>query len=260
MRVCAVSFLNTVPLVWGLLRGPQRGLFDLTFSVPSVCADRLASGDVDIGIVPCAELDRLKLDFIPDVGIACHGAVRSILLISKVPLSSIRTLAADVSSRTSVMLARIVLAEQYGSLPVVLTRPPVLPEMLREADAALIIGDPALRLQPAQLPYNVLDLGAAWLTLTGLPMVFAVWAGNPSRITNSVRSAFVQSCQYGLGRIEEIVTDLYGSHGFPVATAREYLTRYIRFELGPLELKGLAAYRQLVADFRVRDAVLISAS
>src|SRR3982750_3321324 len=82
MRVCAVSYLNTVPLVWGFVRGPQKDLFHLSFSVPSVCADRLQAGDVDIGIVPCAELDRLRRAFLPDVGIACRGAVRSILLIS----------------------------------------------------------------------------------------------------------------------------------------------------------------------------------
>src|SRR4051794_7984704 len=159
MRVCAVSYLNTVPLVWGFVRGPQRSLFQLTFSVPSVCADRLESGDVDIGIVPCAELDRLGLDFLPDVGIACRGAVRSILLISKVPPGQIRTLAADVSSRTSVMLARILLAERYGTVPRVITVAPDLESMLAQSDAALIIGDPALRLDPASLPWQVLDLG-----------------------------------------------------------------------------------------------------
>src|SRR5688572_2282174 len=94
-RVCAVSYLNTVPLVWGALNGPQKDVFDLTFSVPSVCADRLASGEVDIGIVPCAELPSLGMEFVPDVGIACRGPVRSILLISKVEPSLIRTLAAD---------------------------------------------------------------------------------------------------------------------------------------------------------------------
>src|SRR5688572_30479547 len=100
-RVCAVSFLNTVPLVWGMLHGEQKGAFDLSFSVPSVCADRLASGEVDIGIVPCAELPRLGMEIIPDVGIACRGAVRSILLISKVDPRRIATLASDSSSRTS---------------------------------------------------------------------------------------------------------------------------------------------------------------
>src|SRR5215217_7874687 len=84
-RVCAVSFLNTVPLVWGMLHGPQAGVFDLSFSVPSECADRVARGDADLGILPVAEIQRLALPYLSDVGIACTGAVRSILLITKVP-------------------------------------------------------------------------------------------------------------------------------------------------------------------------------
>jgi len=250
MRVCAVSFLNTVPLVWGMERGPQAGVFDLSYSVPSVCADRLESGDVDIGIVPCAELDRLGLEFLPDVGIACRGPVRSILLISRVPVRQIRTLAVDVSSRTSVMLAHIVLAERYGVTPMTAVMPPDLNSMLDSADAALIIGDPALAISPDALPGVVLDLGAEWFALTGLPMVFAVWAGRPEHINESVRQTFLDSCRYGTSRIGEIASDPVVRRGFPQAVVREYLTRYIRFELGPEELRGLEAYRQYVAEFR----------
>src|SRR5829696_4773005 len=113
-RVCAVSYLNTQPLVWGMLHGKQQNRFELTFCVPAECADRLAAGTADIGIVPCAELPRLGLEIIRGTGIACHGPVRSILLISRVPPGQIRTLATDSSSRTSVMLARILLAKRFG--------------------------------------------------------------------------------------------------------------------------------------------------
>lgn len=260
MRVCAVSFLNTVPLVWGFLKGAQRGVFDLSFSVPSVCADRLESGEVDIGIVPCAELQRLRLDYFPDVGIACHGAVRSILLISRVAPGSIRTLAVDSSSRSSVQLARIILEERYSGSPRIITMPPDLDSMLSAADAALIIGDPALRLDPAALPYLVLDLGAEWLGLSGLPMVFAVWAGRPACLTPRARAAFADSCRYGLERIEEIVRDREASHGFPADVAREYLTRYIHFSLGPLELRGLSEYTRLVRSLQTRVPDLIPAT
>src|SRR3974377_1976377 len=92
LRVCAVSYLNTTPLVWGMLRGAQRGLFELDFRVPSECADALASGEADIGIVPSFELTRQDLEIIPGAGIACHGAVRSILLISTPPAGPLRTL------------------------------------------------------------------------------------------------------------------------------------------------------------------------
>lgn len=260
MRVCAVSYLNTVPLVWGFLHGPWQDFFDLSFSVPSVCADRLEAGSAEIGIVPCAELDRLGLDYFPDVGIACRGAVRSILLITKVSPSRIRTLAVDISSRSSVLLARIILAERYGATPALIAMAPDLASMLETADAALIIGDPALRLDPSTLPYHTLDLGAEWDLLTGLPMVFAVWAGAPSCITAQARDAFRGSCQYGLERLEEIVSNPEACRGFSHHVAREYLTRYIKFNLGPEELSGLEVYRRYASSFRIRDAELVSAS
>src|SRR5689334_13843251 len=159
-----------------MLHGAQRGTFDLSFAIPSECADRLADGRADIGIVPAVELIRQKLDIIRGTGIACRGPVRSILLISKVPFAEIQTFATDSSSRTSVALGRIVLARKYGVEPVLYSRRPHLGSMLEECDAALIIGDAALVLDPAQLPFHVLDLGTEWTVMTGLPMVFAVWA------------------------------------------------------------------------------------
>jgi predicted solute-binding protein len=166
--------------VWGFLHSPDpvlRQTVDLRFALPSECADQLATGEADIGIVPVIEMARQKLDYFRGTGIACHGPVRTILLISKVPYGQIRTLAADAASRTSVMLARVILAEKYGTEPKLVTMPADLAAMLGEADAALIIGDPALHLEPETLPFATLDLGAEWTSMTGLPMVFAVWAG-----------------------------------------------------------------------------------
>ena len=152
-RVSVVSYLNTVPLVWGMLHGEQRGLFDLSFAIPAECADRLESGLADIGIVPAVELNRQKLEIIRGAGIACHGPVRSIFLISKVPYAEIRKLAADSTSRTSVALSRVILARKFGVQPQVQSHAPHLPSMLENADAALIIGDAALVLDPADLPF-----------------------------------------------------------------------------------------------------------
>src|ERR1035438_4394876 len=143
-RVCAVSFLNTTPLVWGMLHGPQKGIFELDFRVPSGCAEQLASGAADIGIVPSFELTRQDLEVIPGVGIACHGAARSILLVSSRPAARIRTLAVDSSSRTDRKSTRLILNQRYGAEPVMTAHAPDLEAMLRVADAALIIGDPAL--------------------------------------------------------------------------------------------------------------------
>ena len=237
-RVCAVEYLNTVPLVWGMLHGEQRKLFDLSFALPSECADRLRQGTADIGLVPSIELTRQNLDIIRGVGIACRGPVRSILLISKVTFSEIRTLAADSSSRTSVALSRIVLSRRYGAEPQLRSERPDLVQMLDHADACLIIGDPALVLDPADLPFHVLDLGAEWVSMTGLPMVFAVWAGRPD-VPDRDAAPFMQSLRFGLAQLEDIVRKEHTRRRITAELAQKYLTRHIVFELGAEEYKGL---------------------
>jgi chorismate dehydratase len=230
-----------------MLHGPQKGLFELEFRIPSECADRLASGEADIGIVPSFELTRQDLDIVPGVGIACHGAVRSILLASSRPAREIRTLAADSSSRTSVQLARVILERRYGASPAITPHAPDLEAMLRTADAALVIGDPALRIDPEQ-PLGagrhalVLDLGTEWMALTGLPMVFAVWAGRKGVVTPEVARAFRESCRYGRERIREIVEAEAPRLGFPAALVREYLEHRIVHELGPREYEGMRLF------------------
>lgn len=244
-RAGAVSYLNTVPLVWGMLHGPQRGQVELSFSIPSVCADKVEQGQLDIGLVPVAEIARQALDLVPGVGISCLGAVRSILLFTRVPWRQVRTLAADRGSRTSVELARVILRERYAVDPEVTSAEPVLQNMLSRADAALIIGDPALRIDPAALPYDWLDLGAEWLALTGLPMVFAAWAGKPgiplARLSNITRASY----EFGRARLPEIVEQEYERRGITHALAGQYLRRHIRYDLGPGEQEGLNAFYEL---------------
>jgi predicted solute-binding protein len=246
LRVSAVSYLNTWPLVWGFLYGPQKGLFDFRFDLPADCAAAVGSGAADIGLVPCAELDRLGLDFLPDLGIACEGPVRSILLFSRRPFREIRTLAADSSSRSSVALARILLAERYGAKPAIVTHPPALDRMLDECDAAVIIGDPALRLDATALPYLSLDLGAEWVLWTGLPMVFAVWAGQKRCLTPQVSATFRASYEWGRGRTEEMIGQAVDKRGFSEDIARDYFTKRIVCELSARHREGLAMFRSLL--------------
>ena len=251
--MCVVSYLNTVPLVWGLLRDPaQGGIFDLRFAVPSVCADQLASGEADIGIVPVIEMGRQKLEFFHNCGIASFGPVRSILLISKVPFNQIRTLATDSGSRTSVMLARIILSERYGTDPQVISHAPDLPAMLKIADAALLIGDAALRVDPAALPFaspplQSIDLGEQWTELTGLPMVFAVWAGRKPHIREPFGDALLESCRYGLAHMDDIVAQEARQRNFPEALVRKYLTHYIRFEFSDPHYAAIETYLERAA-------------
>jgi len=245
LRISAVSYLNTTPLVWGMLHGPQRGLFDLDFRIPAECADQLASGTADIGIVPSFELTRQNLEVIPGAGIACHGAVRSILLVSQHPAAEIRTVALDTSSRTSVQLARVILDRRYGAQPKSIPHPPDLRAMLQQADAALVIGDPALRVDVAAVAkegYCIYDLGTEWWKLTGLPMVFAVWAARPGLITPEVTQAFRESCRFGRDHLDEIVAAESVSRGFPPDVVRDYLSRHIVHELGPREYQGMEQF------------------
>lgn len=243
-RVCAVSYLNTVPLVWGMLRGPQQNVFDVAFAVPSACADKVRSGEADIGIIPAVELLRQNVGIFRGAGIACHGPVRSILLISKVPYPEIRRLATDSGSRTSAALSRIILAERYGARPLVFSLPPALDTMLETADAALLIGDSALRVDIERTPYRVLDLGAEWTQMTGLPMVFAVWAGRAELVIPEYEKTFIESCRYGLAHVDEIVRTEHERRGITAELAREYLTRNIVFELGERDYQGLDLYLQ----------------
>jgi len=259
--VCAVSYLNTVPLVWGLIHSLDpalRDTFDLRFALPSECADQLASGQADIGIVPVIEMARQGLDYFPGTGIACHGPVRSILLVSKVPFREISTLATDSGSRTSAMLAQVILAERFGVRPQVFSHPAVLAEMLGKADAALLIGDAALRVDPARMPFETLDLGAEWVALTGLPMVFAVWAGRKEVIREPYGRIFLDSCRYGLAHMDEIVASEATARQFSEDLVRRYLTRHIVFELGEKDYEGMRLYIQHALDIdRHRDKVMI---
>jgi chorismate dehydratase len=242
--VCAVSYLNTSPLVWGLLHTPLGEAVRVEFALPSLCADHVRDGIADVGIVPVIEMQRQGLDWLPGTGIACRGPVRSILLVSKVPIEKIRTLAADVGSRTSVMLARLILAHRYGATPAVTAMRADLQAMLAGADAALIIGDPALLLDPAALKQNyaVLDLGAEWLEFTGLPMVFAVWAGRAERLRPGLADLFAASCRYGMQHLDDVVAAECPPRGIPIALGRRYLTEHVALELNDRDYEGMRLY------------------
>jgi chorismate dehydratase len=141
-----------------------------------------------------------------------------------------------------VELVRVILQRRYGVTPQSVCHAPDLEAMLHIADAALIIGDPALRLDPATLPWHVYDLGAEWVEMTGLPMVFAVWAGRKGTVTPELVAAFQESCRYGLARLEEIVAAESEARGFAPDLVRQYLTRHIVHELGPRDYQGMELF------------------
>lgn len=241
-RICAVSYLNTAPLVWGLLHGPQKGAAEVSFAIPSECARRVVGGDADLGIVPVIEMDRHGLQPVSELCIACRGEVRSILLFSRRPWSEVRTLAADIGSRTSVELARVVLKERYGASPAVRAMPPELDAMLETADAALLIGDAALSVDPERTGIEYLDLGRAWFELTGLPMVFAVWAGRPGAMAAGLDEVLEGSFSYGQASLDAIIENEAETRGFSRELVARYFERNVTFRLGRAERAGLEAF------------------
>ena len=260
LRVCAVSYLNTAPLVWGFSHGPQRGLYDLRFALPAQCADELRAGSADIGLVPAIELARQPdLLVIPSGVIACRGPVRSVLLISRKPIETIESFAADTSSRTSVALTRVLLARRYGLRPRVRPYPPRIDDMLEVADAGLIIGDPALRLDPGQAdwrgqPLFVYDLGAEWVEMTGLPMVFAVWAVKNLAANPALPLLFQASLDFGLSHLDDIVEQESVSRNLPPELVRDYLAHNTTFEFGEAEQRSLALFLRSAFELGVVDS------
>ena len=259
LRVCAVSYLNTAPLVWGFTHGPQRGLYDLRFELPAACADALKAGDADIGLVPVIELaNQPDLLVLPGTSIAAREQVRSVLLFSRKPMEAIESFAADTSSRTSVALMQVLLARRYGVRPRVRPYPPRLDEMLEVADAGLIIGDPALRLDPDQAdwkgqPLFVYDLGAEWWEMTGLPMVFAVWAVKNLAAEPALPRTFQESAAYGLGHLDEIVESESVQRDLAPDLIRGYLTENTRFGLGDPEQRSLSLFLRASAELGLVD-------
>lgn len=242
VRLSVVCYLNTKPLVYGLEQGLVPHRFSLSYDVPSVCASRVKSGEADIGLIPSIEFARLPTPgaIVPTIAIASHGPVASIFLFHKVPVKSIRTVAVDTSSRTSVALTHIILNDFYGVDFTPVQHEPVLDNMLANADAAMIIGDPALesvdRVEPR------IDLGQAWTELTGLPFVYAFWAGQPDAVSPEDVRALIASKATGLANLHTI-TDRYArTHARPAAFYHAYLKDHLYFDFGTREIRGVTEF------------------
>src|SRR5438874_1171458 len=150
LRISIVQYLNTAPLVWGFTSGPLRGKYDLSFTVPSQCAEQLRTGQADVAIIPAIEYQRIDdLVILPDMAIASKQQVRSLLIIAKKPIDQVKSFALDGSSRSTQTLTRILCAEKWKIAPQFFEVPPDLGAMLNQTDAALLIGDPALRIAVA---------------------------------------------------------------------------------------------------------------
>lgn len=247
LRVGIVDFLNSRPLAWGFLKGHHSDLFTPSSHPPSMVAHLLAEGGLDVGLVPSVEVQRIPgLRVVPDLCVAAEREVRSVLLVSRVPVERITRVALDTNSRTSVALLKVLCAERWGIEPQFLEQRPDVERMLATADAALVIGDPALKVDRER--HRVIDLAAEWRGLTGLPFVFAVWAVRGGVDLPDLPFYFKSSLRYGLASLETIVRESAAELGLDSDILRIYLTENLSFFLQEREIDGLRTFWRRAAD------------
>lgn len=254
LRIGVVDYLNSRPLAWSFRNGFHRDIFEPGFYPPAEVAVRLAAGEIDIGLLPSIELQRIPgLRVLPGLCIAATHEARSVLLVLAKPLESVRRIALDRNSRTSAALVEILLADSYGLKPELVSTAPDLDEMLQAADAALLIGDPALRVDRSA--YRVLDLAAEWRRLTDLPFVFAVWAVRTGVAADGLVSYFRESLGQGLEHLEELVADSSRELDIDSAELRSYLTDHLSFEMGATEVAALEEFHRRAHAHGLIDAL-----
>ena len=263
LRISAISFLNTAPLMWDFENGDTadrlRQHFEISYTIPSRCAEQLKEGSADIGIIPVAAYTMIPdLVIIPDVAIAAKNKVRSILLVSKVAIDKIRSVATDDSSRTSAALVEIYLRKFVGLDPGFSRQKPSLKEMLQWHDAALLIGDPALQAQTDG--YFVYDLAEEWKRWTGRPFVFAFWAVRKAALQGctgepNIAQVFQQSRNNGLKHIPEIAAAWASKLGLSSGLISEYLTHNVDYSLDPENVEGLQLFFRYGAEYGVLPPV-----
>ena len=273
LRISAISYLNTAPLMWDFEHDPHllaknvRGWapplkelgtqFEITYTLPSGCARALAQGTADIGIIPAAAYAEIPaLQVIPGVAIASRRAVRSILLVSKMPVEKVRTIALDTSSMTSVALLKVLFKRWLGGAREYRSMDPNLQTMLAEYDAGLLIGDPALRVDRSR--YHTLDLAEEWIRYTGKPFVFAYWAVRGDALPEAdpaldLAAIFRDSRDHGLEpeSLTQIAREWAPRLGLTEAEVRDYLTKNIHYQLDDACIEGLNLFYTYAAEIGV---------
>jgi chorismate dehydratase len=253
-RISASSYSNTAPLVWSFLYGQNHGKIEIILdTAPARSAALLEQNRVDAALVPVIAyqmLDGLRL--VPDVCVGARERVRSVCLVTKgKDLADVKTVALDVSSKTSVVLTKMIFREFLGFEPVWQDAAPDLESMLSEADCALLIGDPALQLSVPSMPANieggpafrVFDLAELWKQYTGLGFVFAMWMTR----SENCRIDFAAARDEGLGHIEEIVSNYGNDINLDREEFKKYLTENISYSVDDSMREGMDLYFKLAA-------------
>ena len=252
-RLGAVDYLNARPLVYGLEL--RNDLFSLRFDVPSKCAALLHEGSIDVGMIPSIEYVRGRdYRIVPGIGIISDGPVASVALFTTAPLERIRSIATDTSSRTSNALLRILCVERFGIDPDFQPMAPEPEHMLRRCDAALLIGDPALFLDHQRLGADKVDLGEQWTSLTGMPFVWAFWAGRRAALSTDAVAALIEAKDRGVAASDAVAAAYCGPDR--AERGRAYLRENIQYTLGEREEAGLMKYYELSERYGVVNSVV----
>ena len=247
LRLGAVGYLNARPLTWALDRSPDR--WDVRYDLPSVCATLLQPGEIDLGLVPSIEyLQSADYRFVPGIGIGARGPVASVALFTRVPVESIRSIALDTSSRTSVTLIKVLTHHRYRIAPTFVQHAPDLAAMTRDNEAAVLIGDPALEVDHAALGLEKIDLGEEWVAMTGLPFIFAAWTGRPGAIDVEGVRALQDAQAEGVASSQAIAEEYGRGDAATTARAAIYLRDNVKYGLGSEEAAGLQLFLDYAAD------------
>jgi chorismate dehydratase len=246
LRLGAVSYLNTKPLVFGLDAYPQA--FEVRFDVPSQCAALLHRGQVDLGLIPAIEYLAGDYRIVPDVAIASDGDVATVALFTRQRIGEVTSIALDLSSRTSVALTRILCARHWRIAPGFLPAEPDLDAMLARADAALVIGDPAFEIDPIARGVTKIDLGGEWKAMTGLPFVYAMWTGRSNAASPEQCRALQDARDRGVVHLPQIAHEVSGGDPGRARRSLEYLRDNLRYSLGERETAGLRRFHELAVE------------
>jgi chorismate dehydratase len=251
-RLGPVHYLNVQPLIFGLARDPS---FELHFAAPARCAEMLAAGQLELGMIPSIEYTRSPgYRIVPDVSIASFGPVASVAMFTARPLSEIRTVAADTSSRTSVALLKILCAERFKIDPEFQPMAPSPGMMLTSCDAALLIGDPALFLDHEKMGVRKIDLGEEWTAMTGLPFVWAFWSGPDGAADAGVCARLREARDQGVQHYEEIAREYCAGDPPRVPVAAAYLRDNMRYGFAADERRALTRYFELAASLGLAES------
>jgi chorismate dehydratase len=253
-RIAASSYLNTAPLIWSFIRGAQRdAVYLFTDTAPARCAEMLARGEVDAALVPVIEYQRLAgVSIVPDVCVGSRSAVRSVVLATRRNnLKKVTRVALDDSSRTSVALVKIIFREFLGFEPEWQSSRPDLATMLAHNDAALIIGDPAMKIPRDQ--FRVFDLATMWHEFTGFGFVFAMWMARRSAADRVRAIDFAAARDEGLANLDEIAARQEGQTGLSPAEVKDYLTKNIAFQMDEDMKNALNLFFDLARKHKLTD-------